>query len=104
MDITIISKEGCKKCNAAKKKMNDFNIKFIERDIYSIQALHDNWRNDDTAEIMAHYYMYDTLPVFKIDGRYMSYPDAIKELKANGYFQNQTSTSDSVRLKCAGCK
>lgn len=83
MDILIVSKKGCAKCKAAKEKLTDtFHVPYREVDIQEVSVVHDDWRTDNSTEIMAHYYDANTLPLFFVDGVYKTYPETMKMLKS----------------------
>lgn len=75
-------KEHCGLCEAAKAKLKLMGVSFDSFEISEFTTLHEGWREDDTVEVMAAYSDVDTLPIITIDGRGMSYPAAMKQLKA----------------------
>lgn len=79
--VTIYSKTGCGKCEAAKKKMQSMNIPYTERNAMIYVEPHDGWREDGSVDVMAVYQVTNTLPVFRINDDFMDYPNAMKQLK-----------------------
>jgi len=76
--IRIYGKEKCGLCEAAKKKLDILGLSYEFRLVGDL----DNWRQDvEHLDAMVEYQLIDTLPVIAIDGRCMSYPAAMRELK-----------------------
>ena len=78
MVIMIYGKEGCGKCESAKEKMVRLGLDYG----YAHIEEHAGWRDDGTVEAMVHYTLEEDLPVISIDGDYMTYPVAMRALKA----------------------
>ena len=74
---------SCKLCEAAKDKLKMLNVKFTSFELSHYAALHDGWRSDESVEVLACYSDINTYPVITINGKAMSYPEAIKRLKSN---------------------
>ncbi len=81
MTIDVYSKPGCGKCNAAKSKLEMMGLAYNEHNIERYVKLHDGWRNDGSADVMAAHTMMDTLPLFKLNGEFHDYPTAMRKLK-----------------------
>lgn len=81
MTIQVYSKPGCGKCEAAKDKLKRMGFEYHEHNLsYHIEH-HEGWREDGSVEAMAAHTLLDTLPIFKVDGEFMDYPGAMRELK-----------------------
>jgi glutaredoxin len=80
--ITVYGKHGCAKCDAAKSKLEQMGLRFELKDAASVTTA-EYWRRFpvESVEVQAEYALHPTLPVIMIDGRAMSYPEAMKTLK-----------------------
>ena len=78
MQIAIYGKAGCKKCLAAKNKLEIMGLPFSSYDLFDYPP---DWRDKGLSMAMAEYQLTDTLPVIRIDDQYMGYPPAMKILK-----------------------
>lgn len=72
----------CSLCEAAKEKLHLLGVKFTAYELSDFTKLHDGWRDDESVEVTATYNEIDTYPVIVIDGKGMSYSQAMKTLKA----------------------
>jgi len=83
MQVNVYGKlDGtCDKCEAAKAKLNRLGIAFESFELSDAIVLHDGWREDETVQVMATYSDIQTYPVIAIDGKALSYPEAMKFLK-----------------------
>lgn len=91
MTIQVYSKPGCGKCEAAKDKLKRMGFKYDEHNLtYHIEH-HDGWREDGSVEAMAAHTLLDTLPIFRVEGEFMDYPGAMRELKRLNSTSKQTN-------------
>jgi len=86
VEITVYSKEGCGKCEAAKDKLEKMGFEYDVKDLEQAIEVHDGWREDDTYAVMVAHIMMDTLPIISIkyegmEPQYHDYSSAMKELK-----------------------
>ncbi len=81
MTIQVYSKPGCGKCEAAKDKLKRMGFEYNEHNLYYHIQHHEGWREDGSVEAMAAHTLLDTLPIFNVDGAFMDYPGAMRELK-----------------------
>ena len=72
---------SCGLCEAAKDKLMKMEIPFKSFELSDMVAYHDGWRDDESVEVLACYSDIDTFPVITIDGKAMSYPEAMRKLK-----------------------
>ena len=72
---------SCGLCEAAKSKLRLMEVPFQCLELEDAIKPHDGWREDETVEVMACYSDIDTYPVITINGKAMSYPEAMKKLK-----------------------
>lgn len=79
--IIIYGKDGCKKCEAAKDKLDRLGLEYTYKDLQTSLQPHPGWREDGTVELMQTYTILDTLPLIAINGAVMDYPMAMKVLK-----------------------
>ena len=82
MTINVYSKPGCGKCAAAKSKLDMMGLEYTERNLEYYVSLHDSWRQDGSADVMAAHTMLDTLPIFQLNGEFHDYPTAMRKLKS----------------------
>ena len=81
--VAIYSKEGCGKCEAAKKNMERMNIEYETRDVFKYTNPHEGWRIDGSIKLLAAYHGGGlTLPIIQVDDDYLDYPTAMKRFKA----------------------
>lgn len=78
MTITVFGKAGCGICESVKDKLGILNLSF---DYVDIEQLAMGWRGNGVLDALAWYYLHDTLPAIRIDGVFMTYPEAMKKLK-----------------------
>lgn len=81
MTIEVYSKPGCGKCDAAKSKLKMMGLSYTEHDLEYYVSLHDGWRTDGSADVMAAHTMLDTLPIFRLNDEFHDYPTAMRKLK-----------------------
>jgi len=81
MTIQVFSKQGCGKCEAAKNKLKMMGMNYTEHDLEYHISLHDGWRQDGSADVMAAHTMLDTLPIFRVNDEFHDYPSAMKKIK-----------------------
>lgn len=81
MTIHVYSKPGCGKCDAAKSKLKMMGLNYTEHNLEYYINLHDDWRNDGSADVMAAHTMLDTLPIFRLNDEFHDYPTAMRMLK-----------------------
>ena len=81
MTIHVYSKPGCGKCDAAKNKLKLMGLRYTEHNLEYYVNLHDGWRTDGSADVMAAHTMLDTLPIFRLDEEFHDYPTAMRKLK-----------------------
>ena len=81
MAIKVYGKEGCGRCTAAKDKLKMMGFKYEEHDLRYHTALHDNWRNDGSIELLAAHAEDDSLPLIRIGEKFHDYAGAMKALK-----------------------
>ena len=81
MVVKVYGKKGCGKCEAAKDKLKLFGIPFTEHVLADAITLHDDWRTDGSAEVLACYSHTETLPVILLNGQALTYPETMKRLK-----------------------
>lgn len=72
----------CGLCESAKEKLTLMGIRFTALELSDYTTLHDGWRDDESVEVLACYNDIETYPVITLDGKAMSYPAAMKVLKA----------------------
>jgi glutaredoxin len=81
VNIVVYGKSGCEKCSAAKRKLELMETPFRLEDFERLAQLHDGWRDDNSAAVLAEYHMQMTLPIISIDGELLDYPKAMKLVK-----------------------
>lgn len=81
MTIQVYSKPGCGKCTAAKNKLEMMGLMFTEHNLEYHVTVHEGWRQDGSADVMAAHTMLDTLPIIRVNGEFHDYPSAMKKLK-----------------------
>jgi len=77
--------EACGMCKSAKEKMAILGVDYTFILAQPLMELHDGWRTDEAVELLAFYSllpMDEKLPIFRIDGTWLSYAMAMKTLKA----------------------
>lgn len=81
MTVEIFSKQGCKKCSAAKEKMALLGVDYSEHDITYHIAPHQGWREDGSSELMTAHTLFGTLPLIRVNGTVHDYSGAMKALR-----------------------
>lgn len=79
--IKVYGKAGCGLCDAAKDKLKRMGLKYEALTLSDFTDLHDGWREDNSCEVLAAHMLIDKLPVLEINGQYMDYPSAMRQLK-----------------------
>ena len=77
MQIRVFGTETCGKCNDAKQFIKDLGLEYEAISIYH----HDGWKNDGTPEAMSWYALTGTLPIISVDGEFMRYATARKQIR-----------------------
>ncbi|MEN6550182.1 MAG: glutaredoxin domain-containing protein [Armatimonadia bacterium] len=96
-EITLFGKKNCGLCTAAKDKLRLMGLPFEFVDIGPLVEHHDGWRNDGSVEALAASTMFEGhLPIFKIAGRFYSYPEAMRLLK--GQLQTERPRTSAAPL------
>ena len=78
MEIRIYGKDGCGLCEAAKEKMKRLGTAFR---YYDLEDFDEEWKGTGKVEAMAWHSSEETLPIFRVDGDFMLYPQAMKLIK-----------------------
>ncbi|GHS93120.1 hypothetical protein FACS1894139_01770 [Planctomycetales bacterium] len=81
MTVHVYGKKGCGKCEAAKDKLRRLGFDYVEHTLAYHVAHHDNWRNDNSVEVMAAHTQLDTMPLIKVGDQITDYPNAMKILR-----------------------
>lgn len=82
--IIVFGKPHCGLCNAAKEKLKLMNVTFESLNMEEVSEPHPGWRTDGSVDVVAFYHAIGTLPVIKKDGKLMTYPELMKNLKSGG--------------------
>ena len=82
MTIEVYSKPGCGKCEAAKKKLGIMGLDYTEHNLEYHTTWHDGWRHDGSADVMTAHTILDTMPLFRVNGEFHDYPNAMRRIKA----------------------
>jgi len=83
--MTILySLPNCDKCDAAKQKLEIFEIPYEERSYKHHMTYHDGWREDGSLEtVTARCFFGETaVPLIEHNGRLYDYPGFMKATKA----------------------
>ena len=89
MDIRIYGKSDCALCETAKNEMKKMGL--IYR-YYDLESRDGDWKENGAVEAMAAYQYIGTLPIFCLEGDFMSYSEAMVELyeeEDGGHVPNQ---------------
>jgi len=82
MKIKIYSKDGCDKCESAKKNIKLMGFEYEERSASHYSEWHKGWQNDGSVNFKAEYVKIDgQLPVIEINKLCYSYAEAMLFLK-----------------------
>ena len=81
MKIEVYSKEDCGLCEAAKEKLKLMNLPYEEHDLEYHIAYHEDWREDGSIDVLTARSDLNTIPLFKIDGEFYAYAEAMKVIK-----------------------
>ncbi len=80
--VQVYGKESCGKCAKAKQALRRMRVPFTAHDLPKAVEHHDGWREDDSVDLLAAYWMIEgDMPVIKIGSEYHGYSSAIKRLK-----------------------
>lgn len=79
--IVLFGKKGCKLCDAAKEKLGIFGVDYRLVDLQ--EPAPEDWREINMSGARACYELTETLPWLNIDGKIVSYPEAMKILRAS---------------------
>jgi len=82
--MTIIySLPNCGKCDAAKQKLEMFNIEYEERPYKNYVTYHDGWRNDGSLEATTArcFFGEKAVPIINHDGKFYDYPGFMSFVK-----------------------
>lgn len=91
--IKVYGKPGCGLCEAAKDKLKKLNLEYEALNLSDFTELHDGWRDDKSCDVLAAYMLIDKLPVVEIDGSYMDYPSAMRQLKERASVDKRAATA-----------
>jgi len=72
---------SCGLCESAKDKLSRMGVPFSCFELADYTEFHEGWRNDESVQVLACYSDIDTFPVITVDGKAMSYPEAMKLIK-----------------------
>jgi len=80
---TVYSLPNCGKCDAAKQKLDIFNIDYRERSYERHMTYHDGWREDGSLETVTArcFFGEKAVPLIEHDGKFYDYPGFMKKLK-----------------------
>jgi glutaredoxin len=73
----------CKKCIAAKDKLDRNQIKYEERSYKDYMTYHDGWKNDGSIDVLTarSFYGENAVPLIERDGKLYDYPGFMKQLR-----------------------
>jgi glutaredoxin len=91
--VKVYGKPGCGLCEAAKDKLKKMGLKYEALNLSDFTELHDGWREDNSCEVLAAYMLLDKLPVVEINGQYMDYPSAMRQLKKRSPVMEKRATT-----------
>ena len=91
--IKVYGKAGCGLCEAAKDKLKKLGLKHEVLNLSDFTELHDGWREDNSCEVLAAYTLIEKLPVVQINGQYMDYPSAMRQLKNRAPSEGERATA-----------
>ncbi len=78
MDAVVYGKKNCGLCEAAKEKLGRLGVRFVFVDL---ESPGEHWRTSGATDAMAMYQQINTLPIIRLSGRFVTYPEAMKSLK-----------------------
>ena len=91
--IKVYGKPDCGLCEAAKDKLKKMGLEYEALNLGDFTELHDGWREDKSCEVLAAYMLLDKLPVVEINGQYMDYPSAMRQLKNRAPVMDERATT-----------
>ena len=91
--IKVYGKPGCGLCEAAKDKLKKMGLMYEALNLSDFTELHDGWREDNSCDVLAAYMLIDKLPVVEINGQYMDYPSAMRQLKGRAPVVEERATA-----------
>ena len=90
--MTIVySLPDCGKCDAAKEKLEGFNIPYEERRYDHHAVYHDGWREDGSLGVVTArcFYGEKAVPLIEHGGRFYDYPGFMKKVKSDRKSRSQ---------------
>lgn len=87
--LTVYGKPGCALCEAAKDKLRKLGVAFAEVDIEQLVDYSPGWRDDNRCQVLAWYSVRGTLPVIRLDGECLGYPELMRRLRRGGNGSDQ---------------
>jgi len=105
MLVRVYGRGDCGKCVAAKKKLEQMGVMYEGRDIDVYSTAHNGWPGDGSIDLMVHISMFPAenlvadhvpLPIIQIDSEFYTYPQAMRELKRQGYSIRKVAPSTKV--------
>jgi len=91
--VKVYGKPGCGLCEAAKDKLQKMGLKYEALNLGDFTELHDGWREDNSCEVLAAYMLIDKMPIVEINGQYMDYPSAMRQLKKRTPVEERAATA-----------
>jgi len=81
--IVLFGKKGCKLCDAAKEKLEMLGAPYRLVDLQECakSIIPEDWREINLAGAQACYEITETLPWLNVNGKIVSYPEAMKILR-----------------------
>jgi len=65
--VVMYGKKGCDRCDRAKEKLVRMGVAYEYVDATEMMEPHDGWRDNESVELLAAYYLYYSLPLFRFD-------------------------------------
>jgi glutaredoxin len=90
--VKVYGKTGCGLCEAAKEKLKRMGLRYEALNLGDFTELHDGWRDDNSCEVLAAYMLLDKMPILEINGQYMDYPSAMRQLKRGTAVEERATT------------
>jgi len=83
--VTVFTKEGCLKCDAAKEKLQLLSIPYEEKPYEAYTVFHDGWEEDGSVDVLAarSYFGSNNVPIIKDGNKFFDYPGYMKYIKNN---------------------
>jgi len=100
-EVAVYGKPNCALCESCKKKLKIMGVPFAFRDLDNALSLHDNWREDRTAQLLALHTMVNVhVPMVVVNGHMpFDYPGAMKffkDLTSSGRFDPSKVDNSNV--------